>query len=298
MPVDTLMLVWEQMGEAGAVLQYPRTVLFGDSGHVFVSDAKENVIHEYRADGVLHRMHSSPALTYPFLAGIRGDTLVVFNPEMRRIDFLRNDRVIKNITMPDEVAEKQRLQYTTATDKHLYYKTIGEDFEGYLVKMTDTGQVLDRTLLPGPVWRRAGLLEVWGDSLLSLSAYQPVVDVVTSTTRVDTMSLVGFDSPMLARTRAFMLGDIYEPPMLSSSAATAGDALFVLNLRPGWLRVDVFNRAGKITHRLVQDAPAFSQNFYPIDLDVQVDSTGTYELAIAFVEPRPKLALYRWRPVE
>ncbi len=292
------MLVWEQMGEAGAVLQYPRTVLFGDSGHVFVSDAKENVIHEYRADGVLHRMHSSPALTYPFLAGIRGDTLLVFNPEMRRIDFLRNDRVIKNITMPDEVAEKQRLQYTTATDKHLYYKTIGEDFEGYLVKMTDTGQVLDRTLLPGPVWRRAGLLEVWGDSLLSLSAYQPVVDVVTSTTRVDTMSLVGFDSPMLARTRAFMLGDIYEPPMLSSSAATAGDALFVLNLRPGWLRVDVFNRAGKITHRLVQDAPAFSQNFYPIDLDVQVDSTGTYELAIAFVEPRPKLALYRWRPVE
>ncbi len=292
------MLVWEQMGEAGAVLQYPRTVLFGDSGHVFVSDAKENVIHEYRADGVLHRMHSSPALTYPFLAGIRGDTLLVFNPEMRRIDFLRNDRVIKNITMPDEVAEKQRLQYTTATDKHLYYKTIGEDFEGYLVKMTDTGQVLDRTLLPGPVWRRAGLLEVWGDSLLSLSAYQPVVDVVTSTTRVDTMSLVGFDSPMLARTRAFMLGDIYEPPMLSSSAATAGDALFVLNLRPGWLRVDVFNRAGKITHRLVQDAPAFSQNFYPIDLDVQVDSTGTYELAIAFVEPRPKLALYRWRPAE
>ncbi len=292
------MLVWEQMGEAGAVLQYPRTVLFGDSGHVFVSDAKENVIHEYRADGVLRRMHSSPALTYPFLAGIRGDTLLVFNPEMRRIDFLRNDRVIKNITMPDEVAEKQRLQYTTATDKHLYYKTIGEDFEGYLVKMTDTGQVLDRTLLPGPVWRRAGLLEVWGDSLLSLSAYQPVVDVVTSSTRVDTMSLVGFDSPMLARTRAFMLGDIYEPPMLSSSAATAGDALFVLNLRPGWLRVDVFNRAGKITHRLVQDAPAFSQNFYPIDLDVQVDSTGTYELAIAFVEPRPKLALYRWRPAE
>lgn len=292
------MLVWEQMGEAGAVLQYPRTVLFGDSGHVFVSDAKENIIHEYRADGVLRRMHSSPALTYPFLAGIRGDTLLVFNPEMRRIDFLRNDRVIKNVTMPDEVAEKQRLQYTTATDKYLYYKTIGEDFEGYLVKMTDTGQVLERTLLPGPVWRRAGLLEPWGDSLLSLSAYQPVIDVVTSSTRVDTMSLVGFDSPMLARTRAFMLGNIYEPPMLSSAAATAGDVLFVLNLRPGWLRVDVFNRAGKITHRLVQDAPAFSKNFYPIDLDVQVDSTGTYELAIAFVEPQPKLALYRWRPAE
>ena len=64
------------------------------------------------------------------------------------------------------------------------------------------------------------------------------------------------------------------------------------------MRVDVFNRTGKITHRLVQDAPAFSQDFYPIDLDVRMDSSGTYELAIAFVEPEPRLALYRWNPTE
>lgn len=298
MPVDTLTLAWEQMGEAGAALQYPRTVLFGDSGQVYVSDAKENVIHEYLPDGLLRRIHSSSALTYPFLTGVRGDTLLVFNPEMRRIDFLRNDRVVRNTTMPEEVAEKQRLQYTTASDRHLYYKTVGEDFDGYLVKMTDAGDILERTPMPGPVWRRAGLLELWGDSLLSLSAYQPVVDVITADARMDTLRLVGFDSPMLPRTRAFILGAIYEPPMLSSAAATAGNALFVLNLRPGWLRVDVFDRTGRITHRLVQDAPAFSQDFYPIDLDVRVDSSGTYQLAIAFVEPQPKLALYRWDPAE
>ncbi len=83
--------------------------------------------------------------------------------------------------------------------------------------------------------------------------------------------------------------------MLSPAAAAEGDALFVLNLRSGWLRIDVFDRAGRLTHRLVQDEPAYSKDFFPIDLDVRADTTGAYELAVVFIKPEPRLALYRWR---
>ena len=184
----------------------------------------------------------------------------------------------------------------TATAEAIYVKVVPKDEAGYVARLDSQGRVQARAPLPGPQWRHAGLLRSWDDALLSLSGFRPVVDVFSAdlSTPLDTLPLVGFDSPMLRRTFAFIQGETYEAPLLSSSAAPAGDRLFVLNMRPGWLRLDVYDRAGYLQHVLVQPDPAYDKDFYPIDLAVQPSGGGRYAIAVAVVKPVPEVKLYRW----
>ena len=99
---------------------------------------------------------------------------------------------------------------------------------------------------------------------------------------------------MLRRTFAFRQGEARQAPLLSSSAAPADDRLFVLNLRPGWLRIDVYDRAGRLQHILVEGEPVYDKQFYPIDLAARQSETGGYELAVALLEPVPEVRVYRW----
>ena len=294
--IDTLAVLWETTGSFDHPFEYPRTVRYDTTGILYVSDAQANKIFEYEPAGVLHRIHSSPIYTIPYLAGIRGDTLLVFNPETRRIDFTIDGRSVSHTSLPDPLPDSQGLQYASSDGSSLHYKLLGEDFAGYIKFLDDKGTEQKRIPLPGPHWRHAGQLRMWGDSLLSLSAFRPVVDIVTPAGELDSLALVGFDSPMLSRSRSFILGDVHEPPLLSPSAAATGDMLFAINLRPGWLRIDAFDRSGRLQRRLVQRDPDFSKAFYPIDLDVRKTEDGEYELAVVFVEPEPKMVVYRWVP--
>ncbi len=298
-PVDTLSLVWETDGDIDQPLQYPRTVHFGDNDRIYASDVQGNKIYEFQASsGILNSIYDSPSFSFPYLAGVEGDTLLVFNPDAQRIDFIHEGRSVHQFSTPPEVPENQRLQYVTLHEDHVYYKVIGEDFDGYVAKLDFSGTVLQKTALSGPLWRHAGMLRAWGDTLISLCAYRPVIDVISQGGQLDTLLLSGFDSPMLPRSRAFVQGDISEPPLLSPSATVAGNRLFALNLRPGWLRIDQFDREGKLEKRLVQDMPSFSKAFYPIDLAARIVSDSlqnqSVELAILFVEPEPKLSLYKF----
>ena len=295
-PIDTLSLVWETSGSLDQPLQYPRTVRFGSDGKIFISDVQSNKIIEFLPSGLLSDTHESSQFSFPYLVGIQGDTLMVLNPDAQRIDYIYEGRSVHQIATPPDVPEKQRLQYAAITEDRIYYKVIGEDFQGYIARLAPSGQVLEKTPLTGPFWRHAGMLRTWGDSLISLCAYRPVIDIISSEGRMDTLHLAGFDSPMLSRSRAFMLGEIHEPPLLSPSAAIAQDKLFALNMRPGWLRIDQFNKSGKLEKRLVQDTPSFSKAFYPIDMDVRVAPDSTIEIALVFVEPAPRLSLYRFDP--
>ena len=295
-PIDTLTFAWESTGASDNAMLYPRTVRFGRDGRVFVSDAQTNQIFEYLNTGILHRIHASPDFSFPFLAGVRGDTLLVFNSENQRVDFTINGRSVTRVSFTDPLPKKQPLQYTGATNRRLYFKVLGEEFPSYIAELDDTGAERRRIFLEGPFWRYSGLMRPWGDSLLSLSAYQPVIHIIPPDGSLDSLVLKGFDSPMLHRSRAYVLGDVHEPPMLTPSAAAAGDALFVINMRPGWLRIDVFDRNGRLNRRLVQQDPGFSKSYYPIDLDVRKIAASTYEIAIVVVEPEPKLVTYRWTP--
>jgi hypothetical protein len=100
---------------------------------------------------------------------------------------------------------------------------------------------------------------------------------------------------MLERRYAFGQGDVTEAPLLTPAAAPVGDSLFVLNLRPGWVQIDVYDRRGRLQRRLVERHEGGSPNFYPLDLDVRRTPDG-YVFAVAIRSPEPRLDLFRWQP--
>ena len=295
--IDTLKTIWETKGGSDIRLVYPRTVRFDSLGTIYASDAQNNEVYRIlREDGTIDRIFRSISYDTPYLVGIRQDTLLVFNPSSRRIDYTVGDDTQLFTQLPPDGSGTERLQYVVVSDTDTYYKVIEPDFEGYISRLARDGTVLSKASIPPPYWRYAGALRMWNDELVSLSAYRPFVDFLNEANAIDSLALFGFDSPMLARSRAFVLGNTRQPPLLYSSAAPLNDLLFVLNLRPGWLRIDVFDRTGTLKHRLVQQEPGFNKEFYPIDIDVRTTDTDEIELIVAYIQPEPKISLYSWKP--
>lgn len=292
---DTLVLAWQVTGPGDQALEHPRTVRFNPDGSLMVSDVARNSVYHFRADSTFAGEMTWEGAAFPYLAGLRGDTVLVFNPEARHVDFLVRGASVRRLPTPDDLPAGA-LQYVTATDEAIYLKVVAKDAVGYVVRLDAQGREAARVSLPGPHWRHAGLLRSWGEALVSLSGFLPVVDLLSAdlSTPPDTVALLGFDSPMLRRTFSFVRGETYEAPLLSSSAVPAADRLFVLNMRPGWLRLDVYDRAGRLQHVLVQPDPAFDKEFYPVDLAVRTTEAGRYEIAVAVVKPTPVVKLYRW----
>ena len=299
MTPDTLHLVRRLTGPEERRLEYPRTMRYGAEGRLFASDAERNSVYAFAPDGTFLEEITWEGAAVPYLAGFRGDTLLVFNPEARQVDFIVEAKPVRHVATPDDLP-RGPLQYLTATDEAFYLKVTAKDFAGFIVRLDAEGKEQARTALPGSEWRHAGLLRTWGDSLLSLSGFFPIVDVLDLRLALplDSMALVGFDSPMLRRTFAFVQGEARQAPLLSSAAAPAGERLFVLNMRPGWLRIDVFDRGGQLQHILVEEDPAYDKQFYPIDLAVRSRASGGYEIAVAVLEPVPELRVYRWEETD
>jgi hypothetical protein len=295
LPVDTLRLTWQTTGSADHPLAHPRTVLIGGDGMVYVGDTERNSIFVFSPDSTFSGEITGDSLQYPYLAGFRRDTLVVFNPEARRVDFMAGRAVVHSLPTPGGLPERGALQYVTAGADAVYYKAVAEDYDGFLARLDDRGRVLERTPLPNAYWRHAGFLRTWGDSLLSLCFYRPVADVVRPGGRLDTLAFTGFDSPNLGRSRLFLTGETHEPPMLTISAAPAGDLLFVLNMRPGWIRIDAYDHEGQLRHILTQEDPAFNQDFFPVDLAARILDDGRYAFAVVVTTPTPHLRLYHWQ---
>jgi hypothetical protein len=288
--VDTLEAVWKS---AAGVMRHPRTILFDANGTLFVSDTERHDLTVFPPGGGHHTI-SSPSFQYPYLAGFVGDTLVVFNPESRHLDFLHDGRVLRSISTPSDIPSHRPLQYAAASDEGLFFKTVGANATGFIARLQPDGSEAGRVDLPGPYWRHAGLLRFWDDSLLSLSGFRPIVDVLSPGGVLDSMALVGFDSPMLARTRNFAMGWSRDAPLITSSAAPAGDYLFVLNMRPGWLHVDVFDRDGHIVRTLTEPNPQPRREYYPLDIAARKTADG-FELAVVQTQPEPAVLLFRWR---
>ncbi len=303
-PADTLRRLWQATGIEGHVLAYPRTVRFGPGGRVYVSDVERNSIFAFSEEGAFVREVRHAALAAPYLIGWRGDTLLAFSPFEMRVDFFVEGAHVDSLHVPVELPEDAPLAWAAADSQFVYVKVLSGDTEGggRLVQVDRRGRRVAARALPGPSWRRAGMLRLWGDTLVSLSGFRPVADLFPRDLRqapeqIDTLALVGFNSPMLARSRAYLTGEADRPPLLTESAAASGDRLFVLNLRPGWLQVDVFDRAGRLERRLVQKGgPQLNRNFYPRDLAVRRRADGSYLLAAAFTDPQPMVELYRWTP--
>lgn len=296
--VDTLTTVWESRGGNDVQLSYPRTVRFSPQGTIYVSDGPNNQILEFLPeDGALESVLTSISYDDPFIVGIRQDTLLVFNPGAKRVDFTLDGETAFHTRLPDMDSTVDDFQYVTASGSHIYYKMLGGDEEeGRLFQLDHSGAIVRQASIPPPNWRHAGMMRMWGDSLISFSGFRPMIHIFNAQNSLDSLALAGFDSPMLARTRAYSMGQLRQPPLLYSSAAPLGDQLYVLNLRPGWLRIDVFDRKGNLVNRLVQEGPGFNKNFFPVDIDARHREDGFVELIVAYIEPEPQITLYTWQP--
>ena len=298
-PVDTLRALWKTDGSPNHPLDYPRTVRYGPDGGLYVTDTRRNSLFVFSNEGALVREVLDPSFTHPYLAGLRGDTAVVFNPDAHRFDFVVGHEVVRSVLLAGaDTLRKNTLQYALATDDGLIYKAISKDYGGFIAMLGPDGRARRRVRLPGSYWHHAGQLRRWDGRIVSLSGFRPVVHTVDAQvgTSVDSLRLTGFDSPMLYRTRAFIDGEIRKAPLLSASSDPAGDLLFSLNMRPGWLRIDAFDERGRLQYRLVEPSPRFDQDYYPLDIAARRVGEQGYEIAVVTIEPEPQLLLYRWEP--
>ncbi|MCS3626307.1 hypothetical protein [Salinibacter ruber] len=296
-PTDTLRRRWQTGGTKAHPLVHPRTVRFVEGGGLAVSDVERNSVFRFGADGRLVREIGDEGFRTPYLIGTRGDTLVVFNAESNRIDRVVDGRR-DGPSVSYERPAPETLVYMLATDTTMYAKVVGQNTDSFVARLGADAQPTSRAPLRGPHWRYAGFLRAWGDTLVSLSGFRPAVDMLPrgfrDGTTPDSLALVGFDSPMLERRYAFGQGDVTEAPLLSPAAAPVGDMLFVLNLRPGWIQIDAYDRRGRLQRRLVERNDETNPNFYPLDLDARRTEDG-YVFAVAIRSPEPRLKVLEWR---
>ena len=280
----------------GTDLEYPRTILFGKGNRIYASDTESGRIFVFDLNGTVEASFSLPNTSFPYLAGSRSDSLIIFDPETHQFHFVVN-RVSVDSILAEKVPPKS-LQYVLANDDKLYLKAVTRDTTHFLWTLDRTGKPIQESVLYGSSWEHAGFLRNFDDQLVSLSGFYPWAltwkeDLLDDP---DTLRWRGFDSPMLRRTYAFDQGQGRGAPLITSSAATAGEFWFVLNQRAGWIRVDVYDSFGMLQHILIEADPGYIKNFYPIDLAAKLNPDGTYQLAVALVAPEPSIRVYLWTP--
>jgi hypothetical protein len=299
-PTDTLALVWR--AEAPGEVRYPLTMVW-QGQRLVIADGQRGGLHTFTDEGAYVGGFEHEAFQYPFLAGASGDTVAVLSRGRGEVHFVAlapdgGGRITRSVEAPEG-----RNAIAALHRGALYVKTADAD-AGSAIRALDpaTGAVRAEYPLAPPFWRHIGLLRPWGDSLVALSGYRPVVHVLDEASPAgaepDTLALAGFDSPQMHRSRLFALGEIREPPLLVPSAAASGERLFVLNARAGWVHVDVFRRDGErllLERSLLSPTPQIGRNFFAADLAVRQRGDG-FDLVVLENQPRPALVRYRWDP--
>jgi hypothetical protein len=299
---DTLAVVWRV--EAPPDVRYPLTVAWAGD-RIVMADAQVGAVHSFAASGAYLGAFRDDALEFPFLAGLRGDTVAVLSRGRQRVHHVALDpagggRVVGTLVVPDG-----RNAFAAWTTGGTFVKLADAERGSRIVRLEEGASGAtpeDDHLLDGPFWRHIGFMRAWGDTLVSFSGYRPVVDVLPldapAGASPDSLLLRGFDSPQLSRSRHFAMGNIKEPPLLVPAGAAVGSRLFVLNARAGWVHVDVFRRSagGLLLERsLLSPHAAIGRNFFAADLAVQ-EVDGGYDLVVLESRPQPALVRYRWRP--
>ncbi|MCY4233965.1 MAG: hypothetical protein OXE59_09555 [Bacteroidetes bacterium] len=277
-------------------LKYPRTVLYGQSNHLFVSDTKTGDILIFAFNGETEHSFRVQGINFPYLAGWHSDTLIVFDPETHQFHSVIDSLSVDSVTITN--VPQNSLQYALAHNSHLYHKAVTRDSIHLLRRFDRSGTLTHELTLHGSSWKHAGLLRSVENRLISLSGFYPqaLSWTLDLSLKPDTLRWKGFDSPMLKRTYAFDQGHGRGAPLITSSATWTGDYWFVLNQRAGWLRVDIYNSDGMLKYILTEHSPTYLRNFYPIDLAVKYIQDGSYQIAVAILAPQPSIHVYHWTP--
>lgn len=284
---DTLALVWEAAAPADAPMPLPTTLAYvrpdsGRAARLVVVETQEASLRLFTPDGrYVRRVETGGgAESFPYLAGVRGDSVVVLERGTNRLAFVPlGGGPARRVPVPAGATA------ALATDSSLFVRTGGGPEGGppFVTRLSERGRPAGRYRLRADSWRASGFLRTWGESVVALSGYRPVVDRLgpgmESGERLDTLALHGFSSPALSRSAQFMRGDVEQPPLLTSSAAASGDHLFVLNLRDDHVRVDVYGVTGTLQRVLVSPGPWGMLAYVPVDVAARRVGGGV-ELAV------------------
>jgi len=287
---DTLLIAAEPLRADD--FAYPRTILFDSSGALFASDGKNNGIWRSTDPRTqpLEPVLDDDSLSAPYIAGALGDTLVIFSAGSNEI-VLVHDGVAARRFQLDDSDSGATLRYAGVRSGRIAVKSADKNDGSHLSWYSSTGSLVGTIPLGGKYWRHAGLLKTDGDTLLSLRGYLPQLDVIHER-RVDSVGLFGFDSPMLARTRSFEYGGVDSPPLITPSASACGNNWWVLNTRPGWIRIDRYDRAGRLLHAFIQPDPSFDRELLPTDIAVDCRIPDEPLIAVSIASPDPEIRLY------
>lgn len=304
-PVDTLEAVWTAQAPEDAPMPFPTTLGWLGDGSLAVAETQAGSVRQFSGDGAyLGAADAGGEGAFPYLAGVRGDTaLVLARGRDALLWVLPGAGVVRSLAVPDGATA------ALASGPRLAVRRGGGASEEApeVVVLSEQGEIVGRHAITGAAWRAGGFLRTWGDSLLALSGYRPVVDVLPpgapARVPLDTLALDGFASPQFVRSAQFVRGEADEPPLLTSSAAPLGERLFVLNLRDDHVRIDVYGRGGEIQHVLVSPRPWAPTDVVPYDLAARPGPGDAVDLAVLMARPAGvlqapahRIVLYRWRP--
>lgn len=295
---DTLKTLWTTGPDEGLALTFPRTVRFSTTGDtLWIADAQANRLLALDTAGAVLDTVSGD-FRIPMLAGFRGDTVVVFSAGVNRFDLVANGQIVRSVAVPNVPDDRSLVRYGHAFGPGFAVKMGGRKTDPFVLVMDAAGREIRRIPLAGELWRNAGLLRTppsngRSDTLVSLVGFVPVVDYIVGE-RVDSVALVGFDSPKLDQRRRFLRDEADAPLLTTSAAPMPGGRLFVANIRPGWLAVDVYD-AGRLTHRLLGGREVLNLDYLVDDVDVRRAADGSYRIATVQAKPQPRATFYRWR---
>lgn len=293
-PIERLERLWISASVPNDEMIHPQTVRFGPEEQIYISDVEQNRVFIYDLNGRRVGQIASPDFKYPYLAGFKGDTVLVLNRGLNRLEYYKNGNKVHVVSVPTGP-----MTYVLYHKNQYYFKATGGDdtYQGFMARMNPDGRIgwPSAKFSKKRFWRYAGNLRMWGDRPMSLSGFRPVVDFLRPDGGLDTLKLTGFDSPMLRQSRAFLIGDEWNPPLLTSSAVALDSSLFVLNLRAGWLRIDRYDEKGRLRQVAETPKPQYQKNWTPMDMDVKLLPDGRLIFAVAYHEPTPSVRLYQWR---
>jgi len=300
-PVDSLAVVWEARAPAADPMPVPMSLLWaGDA--LAVIETQAGSVRRFSEAGASLDHTVLPEGSFPYAAGARGDTVVVLARGLDRLLFVvPGAGVVRELPVPQGTAA------ALVTPGRIAARVGGgpDERAPEVLTLDEAGRVVARSAITGPPWRAVGWLRAWGDTLVALSGYRPVIDLLPPTATpgapLDTLALVGFASPQIPRSWQYMRGDVDEPPLLLSSAAALGDRLFVLNLRTDRVRIDVYGRDGRL-RRVLQGPVTRLEADVALDLAVRPGPDGSVELAVLLGRPpglmsapASRVVLFRWR---
>ena len=293
-PVDTLGVAWTARAPADDPMPMPSSLAWlGDT--LAVVETQTGSVRWFGAEGAPLGRIRLPDQSYPYVAGARGDTLVVLARGAGELLWVTGGGVARRVSVPGATA-------ALAAPGLLAVRLGGgpDTTEAGVARLDERGAVLQTTPAPGPAWRSVGFLRALGDTVVALSGYRPVLDVFAPGARPDTLALVGFTSPQSVRSAQFMRGEAEEPPLLTSSAAFFEGSWYVLNLRSDHVRVDVYGRDGRLRRVLVSPGPWAPDGPVALDLAVR-ERGGAVELAVLRAlppgllrSPDAEVTVYRW----